>query len=305
MKTHHLPIAAAIAALALPFASARADIAPNDGMRYIGVDTQADNRGNRQLLSTLSLPVGRNAWVQLGGGASRSDPADGGQRPGILTGAVGVAGDAFQFVLSTAQRYDGSRYRQSDWGSMLEWRHAGNALGLDVTHRREQASGTVAMPDGQGGTTPEPSQARVSGNGFGLHGALQLSERLNVYAAVARNHYGSSVETVGATPPGGLLSATPLLGAALLGGASVVNLDEVALDHSAQLGATYRWSQVAVSGAYTTGQVLDNAGAVRSVALKAAFDVAPGWRVTPGLGRGSSDQSGRANFATLSVAYGW
>jgi hypothetical protein len=31
----------------------------------------------------------------------------------------------------------------------------------------------------------------------------------------------------------------------------------------------------------------------------------PGWRVTPGVGRGGSGQGGHANFASLSATYGW
>ncbi len=44
---------------------------------------------------------------------------------------------------------------------------------------------------------------------------------------------------------------------------------------------------------------------MRSLAVKAAIDVAPGWRLAPGLGRGTSEQGGHANFASLSATYGW
>lgn len=87
---------------------------------------------------------------------------------------------------------------------------------------------------------------------------------------------------------------------ALLGGTSVVNRDE-----AATAGASYRWDKVALSGEYTTGQVRDNGGAMRSVELKADIDVAPGWRVAPGAGRGSSDLGGHSTFASLSATYGW
>ncbi|HYP34306.1 MAG TPA: hypothetical protein VES00_20735 [Burkholderiaceae bacterium] len=299
-------VATAITLLALAAGplSARADApAPNDGMRYVSAGAQADGHGNQQVLSTLSLPVGRRAWVQAGAGASRSDPAAGGRRPAILTGGAGIAGKSLQLAVSTSQRFDGSRYRQSDWGSSLDWRQDGNDVGLDVTHRRSRASGTVAMAGGQGGATAVPAQARVAGTGVGMHGALQVSEHVSVYGAVARNHYRSSTQATAST--GGLLGANPLLAQALLGASSVVNRDEAALDRSAQVGATYRWSKVALSGEYTTGQVHDDAGALHSAELKAAIDVAPGWRVTPGVGRGTSDQGGHATFASLSATYGW
>ena len=297
--------ALALLALGLAPALARADDpAPNDGMRFVSVGGQADSQHNQQVLSALSLPVGRHAWVQAGGGQSRDSQAAGGRKPDIVTGAVGVAGKSAQWTVSAAHRADGGKYRQTDVGSSLDWKHDGNVLGVDVTHRDSRASGTVAS-----GSGTVPAQARVSGNGVGLHGTLSATERVSVYGAVARNHYKTTTTTT--TPsapsaPGGLLGGLdPVLGRTLLGGTSVVNRDEAALDHSALAGVTYRFDKVAVSGEYTTGQVADNGGAMRSVALKAAIDVAPGWRVAPGIGRGTTAQAGHANFASLAATYGW
>lgn len=302
----HAATATALLALAAAPWCARADTPPpNDGTRYVSAGAQADNRGNQQVVSTLSLPVGQHAWVQAGAGQSHGDAASGGRKPGIATAGVGVAGQSLQLTVNTAQRFDGGRYRQSDIGSSLDWKPGGNDVGVDVTHRRSRAAGTVAVSNGAGGSTTVPAQARVAGFGVGLHGTLQVSERVSVYGAVARNHYKSSTVSNDPTAgPGGLLGSNPLP-RTLLGGASVVNRDEIALDRSAQVGATYRWQKVALSGEFTTGQVHDGGGALRSVDLKAAIDVAPGWRVAPGVGRGSSEQGGRATTASLAATYGW
>ena len=297
--------AAALVALAAFPWPARADTPPpNDGMRYVSAGAQADNHGNQQLLSTLSLPVGQHAWVQAGGGKSRSDAASGGRKPGIVTAGAGVAGKSLQLTVNTAQRFDGSRYRQSDIGSSLDWKQDGNDIGVDVTHRRSRAAGTVAASSGLGGTSSVPAQARVTGTGVGVHGALQVSEHVNVYAAVARNHYTTRTQQ-GDPAAGGLIGSNPILARTLLGTTSVVNRDEADLDHTATVGATYRWDKVAVSGEYTTGAVHDGGGALRSVDLKAAIDVAPGWRVAPGVGRGTTDQGGHATYASVSATYGW
>jgi len=296
----HAVAAIALLALAVAPALARADAAPtNDGMRFVTLAAQADGRHDRQALSTLSLPVGRHAWVQAGVGASRSDAASGGHSPGIVTGDVGLAGQAVRVAVNASRRADGGKYRQTDVGASLDWRQGGSGVGVDVSHRSARASGTVAVSNALGGSSTVPAQAQVSGTGLGVHGTLQASERLSVYAALARNHYRSSTRQTGSTSSGGLLAR------ALLGGASVVNQDEAALDHSALVGATWRWTRVALSGEYATGEVHDNGGALRSVAVKAAIDVAPGWRVAPGVGRGTSGQGGRTNFASLSATYGW
>ena len=310
MNAHFRPVQAtvAIALLALPLAAAasHADTPPpNDGHRYVSVGGEADNQHDQKLLSTLSLPMGQQAWVQAGVGASRSGQAAGGRRPGIVTGGVGVAGQAMQLTVNASHRADGGKYRQTDLDLSLDWRHDGNFVGLDMTHRSSRGSGTVAVANGAGGSTVVPALARLSGNGVGVHGTLQATEHVSVYGAAARNHYRSTTQQSDPAAPGGLLELDPALARALLGGTSVVNRDEAVLDHSAMIGATYRWDKVAVSGEYTTGQVHDSGGAMRSVELKAAVDVAPGWRVAPGIGRGSSDRGGHANFASLSATYGW
>jgi hypothetical protein len=290
---------ATIALLALAAARlAHADTpAPNSGMRFVNVGGQADSQHNQQALATLSLPVGQHAWVQAGVGKSRDSQAAGGRKPGLVTGAVGMAGSSAQISVNATHRADGGRYRQTDVGSSLDWKHDGHVVGVDVTHRDSRASGTVAN-----GSGTAPAQVRVAGTGLGVHGTLQASERMSVYGAVARNHYRSSTTTTVPAPPtsGGLLGLSPVLG-----GTSVVNRDEAALTRSALVGATWRFDKAAVSAEVATGQVLDHGGTLRSVELKAAIDVAPGWRLAPGIGRGSNAQAGHATFASLSATYGW
>jgi len=297
MTPHRLPPAAAlIVLLAAASAPSVADTPPaNDGMRFVSVGVQADDRHDLLALTTLSLPVGERAWVQASGGRSRDMGVDGPRRPGILGLSVGAAGQQWQVTLGATRRDDASRLRQTDWASSIDWHRDGNVLGLDLTHRQSQAAGSVTVGGALGGTTTVPAQARLAGGGVGLHGTLALGEHASVYAAVASNHYRSS------TPQ----ATTPALAQALFGGASVVNRDEAALDRSALVGATWRMSRAAVSAEYATGRVHDGAGTLRSVALKAAIDVAPGWRVMPGVGRGTADQGGKATFASLAVTRAW
>lgn len=295
----HTPLRAPLALLALAIAStaARAETPPNDGMQYVSVGGQADNKHDQQALAALSVTVGQHAWVQAGVGKSRDSVAAGGRKPGIASVGVGVASQSVQWTANATHRADGGNYRQTDVASSLDWKHDGNVVGVDVTHRNSRATGNVAS-----GSTTTPAQERVAGTGVGLHGTLQASERVSIYGAVLRNHYKGTVTTTQTTPgtPGGLLG----LGSTL-GSTSVVNRDEAMLDHSALAGATYRFDKVAVSAEYATGQVHDNGGALRSVELKAAVDVAPGWRLAPGVGRASNAQAGHATFASLSATHGW
>ena len=75
---HPAQTTATIALLVLTLASAAAHAdtpPPNDGHNYVSVGGQADNQHDRQVLSTLSLPMGQQAWVQAGVGESRSNQA--------------------------------------------------------------------------------------------------------------------------------------------------------------------------------------------------------------------------------------
>ena len=278
------PPVALIALLAAITASgaSMADTPPAfDGMRYADASVQADDRHDLLAVTTLSLPVGEHAWVQAAGGKARSAEPAAVRRPAILGLAVGAAGAGWQATLGATQR-TASRFRQTDWASTLDWRHGGNVLGVDVTHRSSRASGSAEAAGAFGASSTVPVQARIAGSGGGLHGTLAVSDHVSVYAAVARNHYRSSTLQGGTTTAGGPLASNPLLARALLGGTSVVNRDEVALDRNALVGATWRGSRTALSAEVATGQVYDGGGTLRSVAVKAAVDVAPRWRATPG-----------------------
>jgi hypothetical protein len=285
-------------ALTTATALAYADPSPtNNGMRFVSVGGQADGQHNQQALATLSLPVGQHAWVQAGAGKSRDGQLAGDRRPGLVTSAVGFATSSAQITLNTAHRADGDKYRQTDVGSSLDWKHNGHVVGIDVTHRDSRATGAIATASGTA-----PAHVRVAGSGLGVHGSLQVSDRASVYGAAARNHY--KIATTSNEPP----PTTPagLLGMdSLVGGTSAVNRDEAALDRSALAGATYRFNEAAVSAEYATGHVLDDGGALRSVGLKAAVDVVPGWSVASGIGRSSNAKAGHSTFASLSVTYGW
>ena len=119
MNTPACTLHATIVLLAIAAAPiAHADTAPpNAGMGFVSVGGQADSQHNQQALATLSLPVGQHAWVQAGAGQSRDSRQAGGRRPGVVTGAVGVAGSSAQLTLNAAHRADGGKYRQTDVGS--------------------------------------------------------------------------------------------------------------------------------------------------------------------------------------------
>ena len=269
------------------------DAAPNADKRAIHTAVQRDARGNQSAAASVSLPVGRQAWVQAGAGRSRSrDAATGAAyRPGQVSLGIGVAGRQWQAGINATQRRDGDKLRQADWGGAVDWKPTdGVVVGVDATRRSARARGAVA------GSAVEQ---RLKGRGVGLHGAVAVTPRLTVYGATMRNKYQSSTTQTAAAQPG-------LLGVLAGNRASVVNRDEAALDRSHQMGVTWRVSErVALNGEYTQDRVFEG-GQLRSLQLKAAIAAGDsGWTFTPGIGRSRDARGGSVNHGSLAASFAW
>jgi hypothetical protein len=256
--------------------------APNADRRALNAAVQRDAKGNQSAAASVSLPVGRSAWVQAGVGQSRSRDAASGNRykPTQASIGGGMAGKGWQASLNAAA---------------LDWKPTDNVnLGLDAAHRDARARGTLPAA---GGGAATPAEQRVKGHGVGVHGAVAVTQRLTVYGATMRNHYKTST-TQTAPSNGGLLA--PLLPNRV----SAINRDEAALARSHQLGATYRVTdRVALNGEVLQDRLLDG-GNLRSAQVKAAIDAGAGWTLTPGIGRSRGPQGG-VNYGSLAASYAW
>jgi hypothetical protein len=300
-----------IAALPTVFATT---LACADDTRRAGLSVQRDARDNQLVLGTLQMPLAHQAWWRFGAGQSRSEQPALAHRAGLGSLAVGYDTGAWAAALQTTHRRDGSRYRQTDASATLEWRHALGSIGVDAAYRNAALEGTVATPT-PGGTAGVPVAQRIRGAGFGLHGALRIHPSIEVFAAAMRHDHDVTtrqngvVTGAGANDPlaiaSGLLGNPALLARALQARASAVSRDEAALSRSALIRATYRWADAALTGEALADRVLDTPGTMRTVQLKAAFDVTPRWSVTPLVGRTRSDVHGSVGFGGLAVAYGW
>jgi hypothetical protein len=143
-----------------------------------------------------------------------------------------------------------------------------------------------------------PVEQRLRGHGLGVHGAVTVTPRLTVYGATMHNRYTS---TSTQTTTGGGLLGLPLGGRRV----TAVNRDEAALDHSDQLGATYRINdRVALNGEVLQDRVHDG-GHLRSVQLKAAIAAGAGWTLTPGLGHSRGPQGESTHYGLLGASYAW
>ena len=284
MKSRRLSLCIGLAwAAGLAAAPARADD-PNAPLRYVSLGAQRDAQSNQSVLATLSLPVGQRHWVQFSGGQTRIAGDSAPYRAGVLGAGLGTLGDGWLAAVNATQRRDGERFRQTDWLATLEWRGEAGEIGLDGSHR-----------DARRRDATLPGVQRVKGAGFGVHGGVMLGERARLYGAAMR--YDLRREGGGSAPAPSLLQA-------LAGRSPQVARDELALRRSVQAGLSHRFDAVTLSAEYLGDKLLDAPGTVHTVALKAAFDPAPGWTIAPSIGRSRDGDEG-LNFAALSLTRRW
>lgn len=277
-----LPHAVLTLAAALTVPAAWADD-PNAAMRYASLGMQRDAHDNQSVLGTLSLPLGQQQWFQLSGGRTRVEQGGAAQRAGVIGVGAGTRGDGWLAALNATQRRDGERFRQTDWLATIEWHGEVADIGLDGSYR-----------DARRRTAALPSTQRLKGGGLGLHGRVMLGDLTQLYAAAMR--YELRSEGGSATPP-------PLL-PSLAGRSPVVARDELALRRSVQAGLAHRIGAVSLNAEYLGDTLLEAAGRVDTVQLKAGFEPVPGWTITPAIGRSRDGDEG-VNFAALSLTRRW
>lgn len=256
---------------------------PNASMRSVSVGAQRDANANQSVLGTLSLPVGQRHWVQFSGGQTRIEQDRDPQRARVLGAGLGTIGEGWMATLNATHRRDGERFRQTDWLASAEWQTEAVDIGLDGSYRDARRR-DPALPTAQ----------RVKGAGLGVHGGVMLGERSRLYGAAMRYNLRRD----------GPAAPAPSLLQALTARSPLVARDEVALRRSVQAGLGHRFDIASVNVEYLGDKLLDAAGTVHTVQLKAGFEPLPGWTITPAIGR-SRDSGEGVNFGALSLAHRW
>lgn len=268
--------------------------APNADMAYVAASLQRDAEGNQALTGVLSLPMGQRAWAQLGGGRARVAQGPAARRTTAVQAGLGYIGDGWRTSIATGQRDGGDALRQSELSGMVEWRAERGSLGFDLTRRQLRASGTVPA---SAGTAATPVRQRVTGTGVGLHGSVAPTSRLELYAAAMRfdNRVTTQQASTGQPQLLGVLPVSP----------TVVSREELALSRSSTVAVSYRFDTLTLTGEWLNDRALDSASSLRTARVKAAMDMAPGWRVVPALGRARNAETGGVNFAELTLLRAW
>jgi hypothetical protein len=268
--------------------------APNADMAYVAASLQRDAGRNQALTGVLSLPMGRRAWAQLGGGRARVTQGPAARRTNAVQAGLGYIGDGWRTSIATGQRDSGDALRQSELSGMVEWRAERGSLGVDLARRHQRASGTVPA---SAGTAATPVRQRARGMGVGLHGSVSPTSRLALHAAAMSfdNRVTTQHASTGQPQLLGVLAVNP----------TVVSSEELALSRSSTVAASYRFDTLTLTGEWLNDRALDSASSLGTTRLKAAMDVAPGWRVVPAVGRARNAEARGVNFGELTLLRAW
>ncbi|HEX2585831.1 MAG TPA: hypothetical protein VHL14_11915 [Steroidobacteraceae bacterium] len=300
-------IAAALLLLALNASADEASVSkPNAGMRYASINLQSDGDNNRQFTGALGLSIGEHSWLQVGTGKlhiqQQSDALD----PSLISLGGGLIGERFSVALSASQRNDGDKYRQHDWSGTLDWHNSRVGIGVDALHRNMELRGAVPVTNNQGSIVSAPVYQSLNGNGIGLHGLINLTERLAMSLGGMHYSYNSITHQDSTNAPsgnnGGLLSTiTNPLSTQVSG----VTRETAALQHSWNAGIAYRLPKVALIAQYFNDKGIENSGTLITTELCAAFFINDHWTVSPAIGYSTKEHAGGVTFGVLTTRYGW
>lgn len=284
-------------------------------MRYVSLDVSGDNADSRQYSGTGSFTLGRYMWLQGTLGKLTNSSDDTASTLGDLSNfgaGMGIKGEHLQFTLNFSSYKNDDSYKQRDVTAALDWNAERFSVGLDGIHRSTDNSVDVASPFSLGPPTLH-GEANQTGNGIGLHANFSLTEELSL--SVGGMSYDYDDIEVTTNIPG---TATQLQRSQIL--QNIVNgirqmLESQAtsgltrslalLDSSYNLGLTYQFESVALSGQYFHDEALDTGDATDTFSLSASIFAGDHWMLVPSIGQSKSDQADDVTFGGLSVSYNW
>lgn len=276
--------------------------AAEDALRHsVALSVIADESDNRQWLGKMVLPLGDFISIQANAGQAKFDGVPG--NTGIVGGALGADGGNIGAALEFTRRKNAT-FELKDWRAVVNWRGAGGGLGIDAALRAADGgqSESTTQTNGLLGSTLTTTTTFESadGRGFGLHGHLDVTEQVRLFAGFMR--YSYDFERTSTTSGSGNALLPSVLGGVAVSG---VTRDQALIDRSYQVGASYRLERHALSAQYLRDRVVQTGEILNTLQLQAEIAVGRQWAVTPLIGRSTSDRSGGVNFGGLGAAFRW
>jgi hypothetical protein len=260
-----------------------------------------DENDNRQWLGKLVLPVGDRAWVQ--GSLGKTELAGVGARKNIGA-ALGIDGQAVSAALEFVQRKDDARFEQQDWAAVVDWHGARGGLGADASLRSANGESSAPQQTGVFGS-PTTSTIRESADcsGFGLHGHLNPTPRVTVFAGAMLYRCDFEANSAATSTDSVRTPLSPLLGTnAPLSG---VWRDQALIDSSYRFGGSYRFQRATVSAQYARDRISKADETLDTLQLEAGLPLSAHWLLSTTIGYSSGKSSPQAGYGGLAISFNW
>lgn len=304
MRMHSISIplglSLAITTLATPALAADVPDDPQRRQHALTIETQRDNADNDNFLGAAHFALGEHLSLSAGLGSATSTDLNGDPlQLDVANAGLGLAWQHLELAINYQHRQDAEVYNFTDYSGAATWRHGRFGFGVDLLRRRANSNTQVTINQPNVGPVTVALNESVDGHGWGLHGDIALTERLQLSAGAMKFGYdsGSNGSVVN--------SNRPLLSRALLQVNSGINREQAILDRSFGLDLAYRRDRLAWALQYFNDKAFQTGEITQTLQLTADVFIGSHWTVSPMLGSASADVAGTVAFAGLSTQYAW
>jgi len=277
----------------------RADEASDEdsavGTRFATLSAEADDDSSHVLSGSVGLPLGRRGHLDLGLGRSRATLANAEEDSTFASIDVGLDTDRTRMQIGYAFRDDGDSFRQHDFRGQFTLVRGIGRIGLDLFYRDAQDETVTSVERRRRDSRSIRVIESMEGTGVGLHGSLDVSDRVRLFASGMTYDYNRDVDAPA------FLSRFPRLSLRVTG----VTRDEAFLDNTARIGVDYTFELATVSVTYIRDEEVDTHDITDTGELSADIPVGERWLLSPWLGYSSDDTEGGTASAGMSVSILW
>jgi len=283
--------------LSLPAAAADADPAYSASVGYF-----ADDADGSQALANVEADFATH-WIRGTVGNTRSDRYDDSVSTVLGGLRVGMRSQYWSGSIGGIYRSDGDKLKQTDLSATVDRLFPRGKLGVDAFYRNAKSSvdSTVIVSGPRNDSEVVVSaEDKVDGPGYGVHGEVDLTDTVMLFASGAWYDYDESYTVSegsdGIDLPDRLLRAIDVSGA---------TRDEGTFDASYSGGGLVRMPLGSVSLTYYRDEIFDSADAFDTFELAATFFLGERWSVTPVVSHSSGGGYDDVMSGGLTVGMSW
>jgi hypothetical protein len=295
-RSVYLALLAGSASLSLVTQSrANEEEASQAGMRDASLSVEGDADSSHVFNGSLGLPLGERGHLDLGAGRSRATLDEIDEDSTFASIDLGLDTRRTQMQIGYAFRDDGDSFRQHDFRGKFTLVRGIGRIGFDLFYRdaQDETLGSIRLRrrDSRAIRVIES----ISGTGIGLHGAIDATHNVHLFASGMIYDYDRDVDTPA------LLARFPRLSLRVTG----VTRDEAFLDNTVRAGIDYTLSLLTLTATYTRDVEIDTHDITNTGELTADIPVGERWLVSPWVGYSSDESDGGTAFAGMSVSVMW